>query len=72
MNAKLKEAMDAIAQLPESEQEELAEAILLELRTAAKWDASFDQSQDLLKRLSEEAMEEYRAGKTEPLEPDDF
>jgi hypothetical protein len=68
MNAKLKEAMDAIAQLPEDEQEESAEAILLELRTRGLWDASFEKSQDLLTKLSDEAMEEYRAGKTEPLE----
>ena len=42
MNAKLKEAMDAIAQPTEDEQEESAEVILLEIRTRDLWDASFE------------------------------
>ncbi|MEK7247158.1 MAG: hypothetical protein AAB092_01670 [Chloroflexota bacterium] len=72
MNAKLKEAIEALSRLPEDEQEELAQVILLEIETADKWDASFARSQDLLKRMAEEAMEEYRAGETEPLDPDKF
>jgi aspartate/glutamate racemase len=72
MNAKLKEAIEALSRLPEDEQEELAQVILLEIETADKWDASFARSQDLLQRMAEEAMEEYRAGETEPLDPDKF
>ena len=38
-----------------------------ELDDEAKWEAAFEASQPQLKRLAEEALEEYRAGHTEPL-----
>jgi hypothetical protein len=38
-----------------------------ELEDEAKWDAAFEASQTQLKRPAEEALEEYRAGLTEPL-----
>jgi hypothetical protein len=72
MNTKLKEAIEALSQLPEDEQEQMAELILLEIETASKWDESFAKSQDLLKRLADKATAEYRAGKTEPLDPDNM
>jgi hypothetical protein len=72
MNAKLEQAIEALSRLPENEQEELAELILLEIETADKWDESFARSEGLLNKLAEAAMEEYRAGKTEPLDPDKF
>jgi hypothetical protein len=70
MNSKLKEVMEAISRLPERDQEELAAVILQELEDEAKCDAAFEASQPQLKRLGEEALEEYRAGRTEPLVPD--
>lgn len=72
MNAKLKEAIAAIEQLPEDEQEEMAELILLEIATASKWDESFAKSQDLLKRMADEAHAQYLAGETESLDPDNL
>lgn len=35
-----------------------------------RWDRSFAKSQDALQRLGDEALAEYLAGKTEPLDPD--
>jgi len=35
-----------------------------------EWDNAFEGSQNELGRLSEEALQEYRADKTEPLDPD--
>jgi hypothetical protein len=37
-----------------------------------RWDDLFSRSQDLLAQMAEEADEEYRAGLTEPLDPDAF
>jgi len=36
-----------------------------------RWEEAFARSQDLLARLVEEAIKEYRAGKTQPLFKDD-
>ena len=72
MNNKLKEVFDAAARLPEKQQEELAEVIRTELESEAKWDELFAKSQPQLKRLAEEAAEEYRTGRTEPLDPDNL
>lgn len=70
MNTNLKEIIEVISRLPDDQQEELAAAIRLELETAHKWDETFGKSPGLLHRLAESAMDEYRAGKTEPLDPD--
>jgi predicted house-cleaning noncanonical NTP pyrophosphatase (MazG superfamily) len=35
------------------------------------WDEAFARSQDLLARMAEEAIREYRAGETQPLFKDD-
>jgi aspartate/glutamate racemase len=70
MNTKLKEVLEAVSRLPERDQEELAAVILQELEDESRWEAAFEASQPQLKRLAEEAVEEYRAGRTEPLDPD--
>ena len=44
--------------------------ILEELEDETKWDKSFANSQDLLANLAGEAMNEYKAGKTEELDPE--
>jgi hypothetical protein len=70
MNRTLKEVIDAVSSLPETEQRELAAAILQELQTEAKWRAALQNSKSALSKLAEEALEEYRAGRTESLDPD--
>ncbi len=64
--------MDALSRLPEADQERMAAIILEELEDDSAWDEKFANSQGLLKRLSEEAEDEYLAGRTEPLTTDDF
>ena len=69
MNTKLTKVLEAVSRLPERDQEELAAVILQELEDEVRWEAAFEASQPQLKRLAEEALEEYRAGRTEPLDP---
>jgi hypothetical protein len=38
-----------------------------EFASEARWQKAFEQSQDTLEKLGEEALEEFRAGKTLPL-----
>ncbi len=66
----LKQAYAAIAQLPETDQEAVASLILEELASERRWQQAFAKSPDALAKLAEEALEEYRAGKTQPLDPD--
>jgi hypothetical protein len=56
----------AIAQLKGQsiDRQDAIAALILEER---RWDESFGRSPDLLARLAAEAMDEYRAGKTQEL-----
>ena len=66
----MKEAFEAASRLPDREQDELAAAILEELDADERWEVAFARSQDALERLANEALEEHRAGRTEPLDPE--
>jgi hypothetical protein len=70
MTKALRKAFEAASRLPDREQEELAAAILEELAADERWEAAFAESQAVLKRLAEEALEEHRAGRSEALDPD--
>ena len=70
MTEALKKAFEAASRLPDGEQDELGAAILEELDADERWDAAFARSQGALERLADEALEEHRAGRTEPLDPD--
>jgi hypothetical protein len=70
MTEALKKAFEAASRLPDPDQDELAAAIIEELEADERWEAAFGRSQDALERLADEALEEHRAGQTEPLDPD--
>lgn len=70
MSKLLKKAFEAVAQLPEKEQEALAVAILAEIASDAEWDERFTNSTQTLEKLADEALSEYRKGRSEPLDPD--
>jgi hypothetical protein len=70
MTKALNRAFEAASRLPDQDQDELAAAILEELEADERWEVAFARSQDELERLADEALEEYRTGRTEPLDPD--
>jgi histidinol-phosphate/aromatic aminotransferase/cobyric acid decarboxylase-like protein len=70
MTKALQKAFEAASRLPDPDQDELAVAILEELEADERWEAAFAGSQDALERLADEALEEHRAGRTKPLDPD--
>ena len=70
MTKALKKAFETASRLPDREQDELAAAILEELDADERLEAAFAGSQDALERLADEALEENRAGRTQPLDPD--
>jgi hypothetical protein len=70
MGKLLEQAIAEASRLPEDEQEAFAAAMLAELESEHRWDDLFSRSQDLLAKMAEEARQEYRAGLTEPLDPE--
>jgi len=72
MTNKLKKAFDAASKLPPADQDALAAAILEEVAVEGLWHASFAKKPAALERLADEALQEHRAGRTRPLEPDEL
>jgi hypothetical protein len=69
MTQLLEKAYARIAQLPEPEQDRIASLILEELDSEDLWNQKFAASAEALSRLAQQALAEYRAGKTLPLDP---
>ena len=67
MTQLLDQAFKEMAKLSPSEQDALATALLAELASEKRWSELFDQSQDLLSKLADDALAEHRAGKTQPM-----
>ena len=70
MTKLLEQAIAEVSKLPEQEQDTLAALILDEIASDRRWEKSFVDSQDVLAQLAEEALNEHRAGRTQPLDPD--
>ena len=70
MTALLEKAMSQINALPPEEQDAVASLILEEIESEKKWDDLFAGSQGQLAQLAKEAIAEYKAGKTKPLDPE--
>ena len=51
-------------------QDELGKGLPSGLESERRWDELFARSPDLLEKLAAEAIAEYEAGLTEPLDPD--
>ena len=70
MTEALEAAFRAAANLPESQQDELAAAIKAEIEAEEEWERLFARSQDGLSQLADEALSQHRAGRTEALDPE--
>ncbi len=73
MSTLLLEAIERARTLPEGEQERLGALFLAEVEQAvreAEFDALIESRPDVLERLGAEALAEYEAGLTEPLDID--
>ena len=68
MSTLLEKAFNEIKKLPETEQNIFAKWILEELEAERKWDKLFAESEDVLEKLAEEALKEFKEGKTEILD----
>ena len=67
MTQLLDKAFKEVSRLPEIEQNIVAKWVLDELKSEKKWEKSFAESEDILEKLADEAINEKRKGKTIPL-----
>ncbi|MDB9529283.1 hypothetical protein PN498_25040 [Oscillatoria sp. CS-180] len=70
MTELLERAIARLQILSESEQNAIASIILDEIEDERRWDEAFSRSPDVLAKLADSAMAEYRAGKTQELDPE--
>ena len=74
MTQLLEQAFKIASELPEEQQDMLAQILLDELESERVWDELFSrpESEELLNRLVEETLADYKAGLTEPLDLEDL
>ena len=68
MTQALASAVTEAAKLPPDEQDVLAAILLEEIASEQRWSHSFARSGDLLEAMAAEALADFRAGKTKPLD----
>jgi hypothetical protein len=66
MTKLLEKAFAEAAKLPEREQEALGALMLEEIESERRWNESFAKSQAMLAAMADEALKEFRDGKTRP------
>lgn len=64
--------LSALTKLSDVQQDSMAQWILDELEDEARWDRAFTESPPQLEMLGEKALEDFRAGRTEELDPDNL
>ncbi len=68
MTQQLENAIKKLAKLPEKEQNVMARWIMEEINSDNKWDKLFADSEDELKALAKEALDDFDKGKTKTLD----
>jgi len=68
MTHALASAVAEATKLPPEEQDALAAILLEEIASEQRWSQSFGKSEALLESLATEAIAEFKAGKTRPLD----
>ena len=68
MTQALSAAVATAAQLPEEEQDALAAILLEEMESEERWSALFADSPNLLERMANEAIQDFQAGRVQPID----
>jgi hypothetical protein len=69
MTKLLETAIAKVRDLPEAEQNAIAQIVLDEIESERRWDELFARSPDKLRKLADEAWAEHEAGGSEELDP---
>jgi len=70
MTTLLEQAFAEAAKLPAQEQEALAAWLMEELKSERRWSQLLESSSEVLEQLADEALAEFRAGRTQMLDPE--
>jgi len=71
MGKLLERAIEEAQKLSEEEQEAIGAWLLAEIDSERKWDELFSRPpSETLERMAAQALEDHRAGRTTPLDPD--
>lgn len=70
MTELLQKAFAELSQLSDEQQDTMAQWILEELEDEKRWDTAFAESLPQLEQLAKKALEDYKAGHTQELNPD--
>ena len=70
MTRLLEQALQEIERLSEDEQDSVAQWLLEELASERRWGEAFAATGDRLGDLADEALQDHRAGRSEPLDPE--
>jgi len=68
MTQLLERAFTVASQLPAPEQDAFASLLLAELDSERRWTDTFAATQDQLSALADEALREFEAGQTQPMD----
>jgi hypothetical protein len=69
MTQLLEKAFKKASKLPALEQNALARWLMDEIISERKWEKAFAESEDMLDRLADQALDEHRRGRTKLLAP---
>lgn len=64
MTKLLVKALNRVAKLSDSAQDEIAQIIINEIESEKKWDVKFAKSPSLLEKMAMVALTEHRSGKS--------
>ena len=67
MTVLLEKAIKKLAKLSQNMQDEIAQQLLEDIEGELRWDETFKKSQKQLAKLAEEALKEFKAGKTKKM-----
>lgn len=70
MTKLLQQAVTEASKLPEKEQDAVAALLLEELASEKRWDEAFISSQHQLSEMARQALREFDAGETLPMDAD--
>jgi hypothetical protein len=66
----LKRAVEKASTLPDWQQDELAALMLNAISADQQWDSTLATAPSKIERMAEKALEDIRAGRGKPLDPD--
>ena len=72
MTRLLAKAFEEASRLPEGVQDEIATTLLAEIESESHWDGTLASTPDVLEKLADKALADFKAGRTRKMGFDDL